>query len=815
MPRSAFFLFALLTVPLIVGCEGCTTTPTADPNAQEENAPQEAYSTRSAIVFPSDQSESIGAVKPGHWMTAEQSIRSNKADTRGELSSRSEVILRDINMERTGTIESLHSVRPVVLPKGQMRGFDFRFRCPTPNSIDIRRINLSSRFVPRSGGILDTGGQPFNVMRGSEYFFVVLTERPERFTRLQTANWTRSFESEIQDPTGHSNYRVVVPDASDLLPLPETMLDWSSTAVVLWDDLSEDALTPQQHTALADWIRFGGRLIVNGPAAGDAIANTSLSDVLPLVPTSNIELDGNAAAELLTKNSVATDRSLQKQIELVRSQISHIAVDGRLDPDASAIDKTASLVLERRIGRGTVIQPRFDLTDNWIEAWDSYDSFVNSVILNRPPREYVEPSFGDVSQEELAEQGYNPTELRLFFQGTTLRSDAAVNSRFRITTRDSLLAGTDDEEKKKNSPFDAFSRVDAVTGISAWNDSSDAITMLQQKLTSEAGIEIPGSALVIRSLAIYLIVLVPINYLVFRLMNRLEYAWFAVPLIAVIGAAFAARQAQLDIGFARSTTELAILEGHAGYPRAHLTRMIGIYNSLSSRYELQFRTVDGIAVPLDNEPDPNTDIRPLIRTSFEEGPSLADFAVNSNRMRYVHSEEMVDLGGAIEFDGDNTLTSEADIEFSDTLVVRKNDQGDTEIAVVGTLNRGETKTVEFNTTERSMVANDLPMQADDLMRRLAATDSVPNGTIRLIARIDGALDGLEISPAASQQSAQTIAIIHLKHADLPEPVADKNLVSDFRRVNRIETTTPESEDSKPDSEATDTTDNKTPPTESE
>ncbi|WP_372898392.1 hypothetical protein, partial [Stieleria sp.] len=104
---------------------------------------------------------------------------------------------------------------------------------------------------------------------------------------------------------------------------------------------------------------------------------------------------------------------------------------------------------------------------------------------------------------------------------------------------------------------------------------------------------------------------------------------------------------------------------------------------------------------------------------------------------------------------------------------------------------------------------------DDMMRRLAATESIPNGTIRLIARIDGALDGLEISPAASQQTAQTIAIIHLKHADLPEPVADKNLVSDFRRVNRIETTTPESEDSKPDSEATDTTDNKTPPTESE
>ncbi|WP_182870736.1 hypothetical protein [Stieleria mannarensis] len=789
MPRPAFLLFALLTVPLIVGCEGCTPATPTDPDAADnEKAPEEAYSTKPPIVFPSDQSESIGTVKPGHWMTAEQSIRSNKSDTRGELTSRSEVILRDVNMEKTGTIRSLDSIRPVVLPKGQMRGFDFRFRCPIPNSIEIRRINLASQLVPRSGGVLDTGGQPFNVMRGSEYFFVVLSQRPERFTRLQTANWTRSFESEIQDPTGHGNYRVVVPDASDLLPLPETMLDLTSTAVVLWDDLSEDALTPQQKTALADWIRFGGRLIVNGPTASESIANTALADVLPLLPTSNIELDSDAAAELLTKNSVATDRSLEKQVELIRSESSHIAIDGRLDPDATAVDNTASLVLSRRIGRGVVVQPRFDLTDNWVEVWDSYDSFVNSVILNRPPREYVAPDHGDISQEELAEQGYNANDLRLYFQGTTLRSDAAVNTEFRLTTRDSLLAGGDDEAKKSNSPFDRFSRVDAVTGISAWNDSSDAVTMLQQKLTSEAGIEIPGSSLVIRSLAIYLVVLVPVNYVVFRLMNRLEYAWFAVPLIAVIGAIFAARQARLDIGFARSTTELAILEAHAGYPRAHLTRMIGIYNSLSSRYELQFRTVDGIAAPLDGEPDPNTAIEPVIRTSFEEGPSLADFAVNSNRMRYVHTEEMVDLGGAIRFDGDRTLTSEADVDFVDAFLIRKSETGQSEVAVVGTLERDETKTVEFRESDRVRIADDLPMHSHDLIARLARADSIPNGSSRLVARIDGSLPGLEISPTASQQTAQTIAIIHIKHADLREPVADKNLVSDFRRVNRIETT---------------------------
>lgn len=807
MPRHAFFWFALLTLPLIVGCEGCTPATSRDPNAEDdEKAPQEAYSTQSAIVFPADQSATFSAVKPGHWLTAKQSIRSNKADTRGELISRASVVLRDANLEKTGTIDSFETIRPVVLPKGQMRGFDFRFRCPIPNSIETRRISLSSRLIPRSGGILDTGGQPLNVMRGSEYFFVVLTNRPDQFTRFQVADWARTSESRLDNPISDVNYRVVVPDASGLLPLSETMLDMTSTAVILWDDLSEDALTPLQQSALADWVRFGGRLIVNGATASEAIANSSLADLLPLVPTSNIELDGDAAVELLTHWSVATDRSLKKQIEVVRSENSRIAIDGVLNAGAVDIENTAALVLSRRVGRGHVVQPRFDLTDDWVTGWDSYDSFVNCVILNRPPREYVEPNF-----EEVNDLGFDAKDLSLFFVGTKSRSDAAVNSQFRIASRDSLIpaagGSVNDEATRDNSsgkavrnasPFDPFFRVNAVTGLSAWNDDSDMITLLRQTLISEAGIEIPDSSLVIRLLAIYLVVLVPLNYIVFRLMNRLEYAWFAVPIIAIFGAVWAAREARLDIGFARSNTELAILEVHAEYPHAHLTRLIGVYNSLSSRYLLQFDTVDGCALPLDNEPDPGTTVQPSTRVSYEAGPALADFAVPSNRMRFVHTEEMIDLGGGFTFDDGLTLTSGSQIDLLDAIMIRKDDDGTTEVGFIGGLAAGESKTVELRETERLTVPANLPMQTSRLIRRLAAPRGIPNGSTRLIARIDGALQGLEITPAASQSIAQTIAIIHLQYPKMPKPVADKNLVSDFRRVNRMNDT----ETEKPKAEKT-------------
>ncbi len=801
MPRHAFFLLLLLSLPLVAGCEGCRQSTPRDPNAPQEEAPLDAFTTEPATVYPADQNAVFKHVKPGHWMTAEQSMRSNLTDSRGELTTVASVRSQNIDLSSDANLPGIPTVRPVTLPKGQMRAFDLRFRVPVPNSVNTRQIMLASRLTPRSGGVLSIGAQPFKVMRGSEYFFVVLTNRPDQFTRFQVADWTQLDVTDIETGIREANYRVVVPNANGLIPLPETMLDMTSIAVIFWDDLSEDALTPMQQSAIADWVRFGGRLIINGPDASEAIANTSLVDLLPLMPTSNIELDGDAAAELLQNWSVKDDRSLSKQVELVTSESSRIALDGQLDRDAKPIDKTASLVLKKRVGRGHVIQPRFDLTDGWLTAWDSYDSFISNVVLNRPPRQYKirdldlgsDVQFDD--DDEDASSLYDMSDLSLVFAGTKRQADAAVNTQFRLLSRDALLGaeatGTDGDESsttvadlKPNSPFDSHFRIDSVTGVSSWNDDSDALNLLRNTLNEEAGIEIPGSSLVIRSLAIYLLVLVPVNYLIFRLLNRLEYAWFAVPFIAIAGAVLAARQAQLDIGFARAKTELAILEAHSEYPRAHLTRMIGVYNSLSSRYELQFRSVDGIAMPLADEPDPGTSVRPRTKNSFDEGPSLADFAVPSNRMRYVHTEQIVDMGGGFSLDAQNRLTNESELELLDAVVVRKQPDGQPLISVIGTLAPGESAELEFQTTDRAMVPTDLPMQTSRIIRRLAAPNTLKDGDTRLIGRIDGTLDGLSISPSASQQTGQTIAVIHLQHAPMIAPQSDKNLRTEFRRVNR-------------------------------
>ncbi|MEL6110724.1 MAG: hypothetical protein AAFU85_32365, partial [Planctomycetota bacterium] len=740
MQRSLTILLALITLPFFVGCQGCRPAPKP---AQEEdkNAPKTAYTTEPAVAFPNDVNATFGALKPGHWMTVAQSIRSNQADMRGELRSRGSMKIQNADLETTGTMETRDTIRPVVLPKGQMRQFEYRTRIPIPKSIETKRLGLSSRLVPRSGGIFETGTQPFVALQGAEYFCVVLTTKPDRFTLIQKADWARSRERDLDMVNLiNNNYRVVVPDANSnsLIPLPDTMLDWSSIAVVIWDDLSEDALTPSQQTSLADWVRYGGRLIVNGPTAAEAIANTAIADLLPLYPTGQIEMDQSAAIELLENWSVDGDQSLEKQVEMVRSESSRIAVDGRLEKDASPVDNTGSLVVTREVGRGTIVQPRFDIIAPWIEAWDSYDSFVSGVLLERPPRTYVS-GFDQVQSLE---------ELSLFFAGTTRRTDAAANTQFRLLTRDSILPPTDPKLNLLGSgtPYDAYHRINAMTGLAAWDDSSDTMKLLRDTLTNEAGIAIPGSSLVMKSLGLYLIVLVPLNFIVFRLMNRLEYAWFAVPVIALVGAIYAARQAQLDIGFARSNTELAVLEVQQGYPRAHLTRLIGVYNSLSSRYTLQFPTVDGAAAPLDDEPDPGTEVLPVLKNAYEQGPSLDNFAVPSNRMRYVHTEEMIDLGGSITFDeAAMQVANDSSLELLDVFVVQRNVNGDTRYALIGGLASGEAKTIEFNLEDLPSSWSDLPMGTGGVIAKFADGRGVPPGAIRMVARVDSSVTGVEFS----------------------------------------------------------------------
>lgn len=802
--RSASYSLGLLILaPLITGCQGCRDDPAvAD---RERDRPANEIIAGPLRSLPEDTDRAEVPVKPGHWMSLSQSWKATGQDHRGELVNEPRWRDRSATTSPAELLASpLRAVRPAVLPKGQAKELDSRLLIPPLPRGNRSALSIDSRFEI-SGQPLAAGEHRTLVMAPDEYFFVVLTERPERFAALQLHDWA-SPPSELitagdiaaaSELDSSLDYRVVFPFGEGRLPIPDTFFEWTSTAYVLWDDVMPEKLTVDQRQAIRDWVHWGGQIIVNGPAAAHALAASELSDLLPLESIRSEPLAGDQFAQLMQRWSVRPDASVIRLTERLEEDQARGGISGDVAAGATSIAGTDGLVVERNSGRGRVVLTRFDLAAGWLPQWSSTQSFYNALLLRRPPREY-----------RLSDR-----IVHLGFAGLhgERSDDARLSTRLRIFARDAALpagAGSDEVQADgADSPagaggwFDPGIPYTPGAAVATWTDRSDVGLVADQLLREEAGITIPSGAFVAKSLAIYLFILVPLNYLVFALLGRLEWAWVAVPVIGLVGAAWVARAAQLDIGFARSRTEINLLEIQGGYPRGHLSRYMAIYNSLSTTYRLQFEDRAAVAAPMGVFSDRSQAADWLFRHAFDTGVTLDRVSIPSNQTKAIHAEQMLPLGGSLRIfvagegveveSGQSGQSERGEIESGrvengtgltllDTVLVMRWQDGSLRHDVLGMLAPGGAATYRVRSGPGGL-PSDLPMGIRTLMQRLVAGDDLAPGECRLVGRSDDAQPGLIVAPEVRQTQQQTVVVAHLRRPPLPSPVADRNLRSDFPR----------------------------------
>lgn len=824
--RRLGLLWVLLCLPLWTGCDGCRPG-LRDPRAANEEVPEsDEFTFRGPKPLPLGGSPAQSGIKPGHWFTIGETITSNRDDQRGMLrhrvggvpgAGREESVDGLVSgqalppPERSLAWLPLMSERPALLPKQRTKRFDSRLLATSdPLAPLTSRAFLMGQFATGSASsLVETGRAPVNRLVPEEYFFIVLTTRPEKFSLLDSADWVRPrIDSDFSGQIDRRNYRLVFVQPDDWLPLPETMLDWTSTAVVLWDDVEPGELTPEQTRALIDWVHFGGRLLVNGPAMGIALTREGFGTLLPQQIVASEELKPEAVAELLRGWSVPADEtrglpgddSTERQVQLAQRRESRLATAGPLASDASAVVGTGDLVLQKRSGRGQVVLTRFDLTSDWLVRWRSRDSFINAALLGRPPRRY--------SKAVMTEDYLGGPQWQLSYPslGPAVTPDASHNTGLRLLARDARLpiapaaepaAGeADPDPAPGNAPGRAAGEVAAATevtsaaatefaihptqGLGGWRDDSDLAVVTLAALRAESGVTIPTRDFVLRGLAAYLFVLVPLNFVVFRLLGRVEWAWFAVPVIGLIGAAWIARGANLDIGFARSQTEIAVIEAHADYPRAHAARFVAIYNSLSRRYDFGFDSPDAAAAPIgvlgQVAVDREESAEATLRFGYGEGPTLAGVGVASNRTRIFHVEQMIDLGGAIGLESDlQWLRNAGRFDLTDAIVVAKEESGQVRFAAAGTLAAGGRTRLRWNDGPLPAAGGDSETGAARLLGLLADPTLLPNGAMRLVARCGQDLPGMTVTPESAQNSRSAVLVAHLRYPAPVPPVGDENL----------------------------------------
>ncbi len=343
------------------------------------------------------------------------------------------------------------------------------------------------------------------------------------------------------------------------------------------------------------------------------------------------------------------------------------------------------------------------------------------------------------------------------------------------------------------------------SGVAGWNDLSQSTRSAYKVLNRAAGISVPDREFVLWVLAGYLFLLVPINWGLFRLLGRVEWAWIAVPVIALAGTWTVVRLAQLDIGFARSRTEVALLEAHSDLPRGHLTRYLALYTSLSSRYECSFASDVAAALPLTAGGGMQRRIgdrlSPVVLRRVDkpgERIRLESLAVRSNSTQFLHAEEMHDLRGGFRWSGATDkpqFENDTDIEIRDALFLRRHSDR-WQYARVPTIAPRTKISLSFLDTSdpRSIVKRQWPLpseaeasalatdslQLDEILRMAASPRRIHVGDVRLIGWADQILPGLQVRPGASQERGRTAVVVNLQYGPLPTPLSDENSPAEFR-----------------------------------
>jgi hypothetical protein len=846
----------LLTLVSLAGCGGCQ--PDSGENLTREEFEKRAREQRESLVMnellslPTDSETKLLTAKAGHWVETRQQFKSNREDLQvlavGSVAQGSELA------RVPGTDMINEFTRRTSLPKGQTKNVDLQYFVPfsgqQSDPLDFnsatRRLNFRTELLnwPLLTPLLSTPDvKPVNELKEHEFQLAVISPHTlgyEFLKSLDAVFWRGA--DLMQEERTRSYVLAYVQPEDNQYAFPHSMLTMSAIAVLLWDDVSVDNLSSDQQQAMVDWLHWGGTLVINGPSSWSRLQNSFLSPYLPANQAETVELNTEDFAELSstweTIDQVAPGEN--EPLSIVGPAVGGLRF--QLNARGDWLPGSGQLVAETSLGRGRIVVTAFPLRDPRIFRWKYFSSLFSTGLLRRPAR-----TIARNTQDRALEQVWDAP-----WQGS--ERDPRLHSNFRILSRDLPLtsgsavkaaqserastttgAATSDAtqadasqpttgqiatRKISVSDFNTFTEQEPKQSLeairwgntgAAWNDYSGLSVQALSTLKSAAGIELPSRSTIIKLLAGYLLCLVPLNWLVFRLLGRLEYAWLAAPILALVAVGVVTRVARLDIGFARRTTEVSVLELHGSHPRGHLTQYIALYTSLSTNYAIDFPERNSLALPMGDLSRARrraaAESRNL-RTNYgrSAGVTLEPLTVYSNSTEMLHAEQVVDLPGGLVLgqtaSGKTAVKNESGLQLRGALVIHSPSTGVIEGCWLGELAQGQAAELVLEDVERTRpweqwdtepitrLRSGSEPTADSagtkqlaslwiggvLQELLLKTPLVP-GQMRLLAYTDDRPGNLQVTPAEDQLDARCVVVAHLSSPRLGPVQPDRIILS--------------------------------------
>lgn len=783
-------------------------------------------------VMPSDEPARAGVkpqshVKPGHWFGASQRMKANNYDfPKGDLEA--ECVDASVKPVRLPGDFELLTTRGVSLPKGQEKNASLVLYAPEPES-RTSKLFFMSRLRPRGGGQqLEWQSELAIRMRAQENHFVVLADRADNYQFLKSLRFASPLLEGLQYINPPVDYHIKLPKGTQQIDLSSHPLTWSTVAYVLWDDFDPDILSIAQQQALLDWLHWGGQLIINGPKTLDRLSSSFLSDYLPAragktntirdeqIDQLNDYWSSSEAWKSPTDEQASQRRPILQNLTILDEDQRPLCIELKLSETARFSEHSADLVAEQPVGRGMIKITAFNLPHGTFRSWEAYDSFVNGLLLDRPPRRFYVTNDGIVVEaweSPLNRDDPRTTSLVRYFSRDASstkgrrRSKAKGNQDLAETKPAEVAEELDMQPAsfqhelgvvgKATYGANGFSQ-DATTGVAGWNDQSDVSQLAAAALQQSAGVEIPASSFVAKALGLYLLVLVPVNWLLFRLIGRVEWAWAMIPLISIGGAVGVLRATQLDIGFVRSRTEVAILEMQPGYDRAHVTRYIGFYTSLASTYQITGEDESSLMLPLAT----NQRSEPNVELQFGDSVEMKGFNILSSSTGMIHTEQMLNVGGTITWDAEQAqIRNGSNLDLSGVIVVRRTSPSDVDWVGVGELKAQATREIDFEplttrhiefsdweaSTTASLQVAEEGLNVREILDLAIAPDRLGVDEMVMVGWTEKLIPGISVAPNASQVVARSIVVAQLQHAQRPTPRPDTNSYYVQRRIAKEKT----------------------------
>jgi hypothetical protein len=763
-------------------------------------------------------------IKPHQWATLTLEVRANYADYEGQLQS--------FPVALPGMPQEMVYARDARLVKEQRARLGMQFMLPV---VPKEREIILELVQPGAIRYDELWQAAVRVLPPHQMLVVILSKDATN----QFAAWNRlsSFvpsTSEREDTPSvelQRYYRLILPLEADKPFLSPHPLTWAPISHVIWDALPPDTLSVSHQQAMLDWLHWGGQIIIVGGAGPtfSIFRDSFLAPYLPADPTGDNkqlnEADLRPLSQTYPPPVLGGGPADQEAQPVPRTAAEAYLMYGRPyrapvpirppanrplflaglqpRPGAATIPLGEAsphlLAVESRVGRGRITMLTINPNDPTLTAWPGLDTLIRRVVLRRPEEE-TRPTGGsdgmpyqppmrqslegpDLSWYRIASRD-DGAEAEALRRRATQEARVAMPPVRGFSPPQSQMAGTG------GSPSgDVEEAVLKLAGVAEWRDTATIPRLCRDVLEKASGISVPSSQFVLKVILAYLLAVVPLNYLVCRvLLARREWAWLVVPLIALGFAVGVERVAAYDLGYDSACDEVDLLEIHGAYPRAHLSRFASLYSTGRGRYTISFpNDPTALALPLDiGRSISGEDVTTSVWQSYPV-PALRGFSVQPRSLSMFRAEQMIGLAGPIALESGETgsvLVNGSDLELRDAVLVDFSDGNQRREIRLGTIAPGasiELKGVEGR-GEPAVTADGYdgpdPRAILEELRRSWERRPENLGELRLVAWVPRPQAGQSFDPGLDRHRGMTAVLVHLRHGNPPSPdIARYNLLA--------------------------------------